>query len=282
MSQTIFHKTEPPWFDRVRHLKPGGRCRIGDGKLVSFNGKGWHLFDFREKESEVYEPLMTLAERLALLEEARNAATEAVNAGCALPDGDAMHHPKDWPSDARVWFYRAGINNDNLRDLGAFWSPSMRRLVLPYVTVDGSEAWIARDVSWSKGTPWPKYLFPVGAKRGGGALFVADPSAPYPTAVCITEDALSAYRISRDTGVGAIAAQGTSLDRDTVVAIANVAIEARQFVFLWLDPDKYGQMGAAKLRQQFGNLGVVTRNIVSARDPKLHEPEELREALGCS
>lgn len=281
MTTTIFHRVEPPWFERVKHLKPGGRTRLSDGQLVSFNGKGYHLYDFREKASEVWEPKLSLAERLALLEAARNAADVAILGGCTLPDGDAMRHPKDWPVEARVWFYKAGINNDNIRDLGAFWSPSMRRLVLPYCTVDGSRAWIARDVAWSKGTPWPKYLFPVGAKRGGGAVFTHDPSC-YESAVCITEDALSAYRIARDTRVTAIAAQGTSLDRDAVVYIAQVSIARGQSVFVWLDPDVWGQRGATKLREQFGNLGVSVTNIVSARDPKLHEPHELMEALRCS
>lgn len=277
MNATIFHSTEPPWFERVKALKPGGRVRLSDGQLVSYNGKGWHLYDFREKQSEVYEPELTMGEKLALALASRTAEAEA-SASAELPTTGAMYHPKDWPLEARVWFYKAGINNDNIRDLGAFWSPAMRRLVLPYRTVSGEQAWIARDVTWKKGSPGTKYLFPAGVKRGGGAVFRRDLSGPRAGYV-ITEDALSAYRAARDTDLSAIAAQGTSLDRDTVTLIATLALKRSVPVFVWLDPDYYGQRGAAKLRQQFGVLGIEVRNIVSERDPKLHEPHELREAL---
>lgn len=157
----------------------------------------------------------------------------------------------------------------------------MARLVLPYRTLDGTAAWIARDPSWDKSKPLPKYLFPAGAKRGGGAVWGDFQDRPFRLGVgyAIVEDALSAYRISRDTDLIAVAAQGTSLDRDAVVKIAVDAGLRKHPVFLWLDPDKYGQLGADKLRSQFGNLGITVRNIVSERDPKLHEPHEIREAL---
>jgi hypothetical protein len=100
-----------------------------------------------------------------------------------------------------------------------------------------------------------------------------------PAGYAITEDALSAYRVSRDTNLAGIAAQGTSLDRDAVVHIAQQSGYGNVPVFTWLDPDRWGQLGATKLRQQFSNLGVEVRNIVSARDPKNHEPQEIREAL---
>lgn len=278
MNQTIFHRTPPPWLDRVQHLKPGGRVRLGDGQLVSFNGKGYHLWDFREKQSEVYEPELSLDQRIALVREQRSAETVAARS-LALPLDGAMPHPKDWPLDARVWFYKAGINNDDIALLRAFWSPGMGRVVLPYRTVDGGKAWIARDPAWTKSKPGPKYLFPEYARRGGGALFSNEYDVTYPSGYAITEDALSAYRISRDTELDAIAAQGTSLDRDAVVKIARAAVTSSIPVFVWLDPDRYGQLGATKLMRDFGNLGVTVRKVVSARDPKNHEPHEIREAL---
>lgn len=276
MSETIFYKQAPLWFEDVKHLKPGGRRRLGDSKLVSFNGKGYHLWDFREKQSEVYEPQLTLAERLETVRQQREQEDEA-RQHVELPLKDAMQHPQDWPLDARVWFYKAGINNEEIAALGAFWSPPMGRVVLPYTSVYSEPAWIARDPFWSKGgfKASTKYLFPFGVKRSGGARFFALGDAYSSVGVVITEDALSAYRISRDTDYDAVAAQGTSLDRDTIVLLM------RQYrdVAIWLDPDKYGQLGAQKLRDSFANLGVTVRNIVSDRDPKLLEPHAIREAL---
>jgi DNA primase len=50
-------------------------------------------------------------------------------------------------------------------------------------------------------------------------------------------------------------------------------------VNVWLDPDKAGREGAAKIIKQLHAYGVQTRNILSARDPKLHSREEIKEIL---
>lgn len=231
------------------------------------------MWDFREKAPEVYEPTLTLAERLALVAAQREAEVEA-SESAALPTQDAIYHPKDWPLEARVWFYRAGINNDDIALMGAFWNARMRRLVVPYRTISGDHAWIARDAAWKKGDARPKYLFPEGVSRGGGALFPAFAQGDG-AGIVIVEDVLSAYRVARDTDLDAVAAQGTSLDRSALVRIS----EHRGPVFTWLDPDRYGQIGAAAIRRQLGNMGVDVRNVVSEMDPKLHEPHEIREAL---
>jgi hypothetical protein len=230
----------------------------------------------------VYEPVLTLAERLALARAQREAEVEA-SASAAPPAQDAMFHPKDWPVDARVWFYKAGINNDDIDALGAFWSPRMRRIVVPYRTVSGVQAWIARDPWHIKGvTERPKYLFPEGVARGGGAVFRNPARAAFEvTGVVVVEDVLSAHRIAKDTDLLAVAAQGTTLDRAALVGIANLCNNLRVSAFTWLDPDRYGQLGAARIRDHLGNMGVPTRNVLSERDPKLHEPHEIREALEC-
>lgn len=219
----------------------------------------------------MYEPTLTLAERLALVKAQREADIEA-SASAVLPTQDAMFHPKDWPVDARVWFYKAGISNDDIAALGAFWSARMRRVVVPYRTLGGDSAWIARDPIVGEG---PKYLFPRGVSRGGGAVFPRGAAPVLRSGIAVVEDVLSAFRIGRDTDFMAVAAQGTSLDRTALVRIADAGLP----VFTWLDPDKYGQLGAVRIRRDLGNLGVEVRNVVSPRDPKLHEPHELREAL---
>lgn len=223
----------------------------------------------------MFEPVLTLAERLAVIAAQREAEQEA-SASAALPVQGAMFHPKDWPVDARVWFYKAGINNDDIARMGAFWAPRLRRAVVPYVTLSGEDAWIARDVGLHLDRPdiGPKYLFPAGVSRGGGAVF--SPTSSGYAGVVVVEDVLSAYRIAKDTVLMAVAAQGTSLDRPALVRLAQMGGPH----FTWLDPDTYGQMGAARIRTALGNLGVENvRNVASAHDPKFHEPHEIREAL---
>lgn len=229
----------------------------------------------------MYEPTMTLAQRLEV-EQQRHEASLAATSTPTLPDHDAMRHVKDWPVEARVWFYKAGINNNDIAALGAFWSPSMARVVFPYRTLDGTQGWIARDPWWPN-TRGTKYLFPAGTKRDGGAEFLSQNYAlshgtmdDYSkVGVVITEDVLSAFRVAHDTDYDAVAAQGVSLDRDAMVKLANRYYR----VLTWLDPDPYGQDGAARIRRDLGSMGASTRNIRSDRDPKFLEPAAIREAL---
>lgn len=264
---TVFHNAEPPWFESVKDLKPGAKRRIADGKLASFNGRAYHVWDFREKDGEVYEPQLSLAEKLAF-HKAQRAADTAVVQTHTIPPG--MHNPRDWPVAARVWLHKAGLTNDDIMKMGARWSAETQRVIIPLRMLDGTMAWMGRSLEDKREIP--KYILPKGMGRGGGAGYW-----PYvePQGIVITEDLLSAYRIARDTAWVAISAQGTSLDRDAVVSLAQRGVPIR----LWLDPDYYGQLGARRIRDDLARLGVAAPMIVSDRDPKLHSPEELREYL---
>lgn len=220
--------------------------------------------------------MLTLAEKLAIIKLQREADNTAL-VSSGLPNKGAMYHPKDWPLEGRVWFYKAGINNTDIELMRAFWNPDMQRVIIPFLDTHGNEQWIARDPHWNRNTARPKYLFNTGAHRGGGGMF--GPLFPNHAGIVVVEDLLSAFRIQRDTSLIAIAAQGTSLDLGTVARIAKLNVP----VFVWLDndpgPTNWGQLGANILRRHFGRMGVSVTNIVAERDPKLYEPHVLRERL---
>lgn len=259
----------------MRYLKPGAKLRVNDSQLVSFNGKAYMLYDFREKQAEVYEPKLSLFQRLAIAF-AQREADERTRDHIEPPTEGAMYHPKDWPLEARVWFYKAGINNDDIERLGAFWNANMARVVVPYTNLDGTPGWIARDPFWTKegaGTrPRPKYLFPAGVSRHGGAVFMPK---GVEVGYVITEDVLSAYRVARDTSWAAVSAQGVSLDRDAIVELASYEKPIR----VWLDPDSWGRGGADMIAREFSRLGTDVKIIRTERDPKLYEPAAIREVL---
>lgn len=263
---TVFHKTEPPWFEAVKDLKPGQKRRIGDGFLASFNGRAYMRFDFREKESEVYEPQLSLQQRLEN-QRAMREADEAATQHTELPE--LMLHPRDWPVAARAWLHKAGLNNHDISRLGAGWDPKMERVVIPQGMLDGSTGWIARAVGdWQD----PKYLFPKGMRRGGGAYIRGMHNVD--NLVVVTEDYLSGYRVALE-GPDTLTANGTSLDRDAIVKIAT----SFSGVILWLDPDHWGQLGARRIGEDLRRYGVPTVNIISERDPKLHSPAEVGRYL---
>jgi hypothetical protein len=40
-----------------------------------------------------------------------------------------MWNPREWPLYARVWLYRAGLSNDDIRALGAYYVERLDRVV---------------------------------------------------------------------------------------------------------------------------------------------------------
>lgn len=265
---TIFHKEPPPWFKLVADLKPGGRRRISDSELVSFNGKGYSKWDFREGELEVYEPHLSLAERLALLKVAQEATNEA--AASAAPPLPAMVNPRDWPSEARAWMHKAHFTTHQIVESGAYWNSRIRRVVLPYKTLTGVDAWIARRIDLDRVTErvGPKYLFPLGVPRNGGAYIKGTQPG-----VLITEDILSAWRVRWATGYSAVAAQGVSLDRRALSKLPDL------FAAVWLDPDKYGAQGSYRIANDLGAFGVEVTQIRTDMDPKYYDDGAIREVL---
>lgn len=262
---TVFHREPPPWLSEVSDLRPGGKRRLSDGVLVSFNGKSYHHYDFRDRVSEVYEPELSLAERLALHKQGE-AATAVALQDSAMPQ--VMRHPRDWPVQARSWLHAAGLNNIDIDIMGAGWSAELQRVVIPVEQLDGSTHWIARRINGIPGFG-PKYLMPNNMRRSGGALIYRGPGEALERgrSLVLTEDYLSAYRVANDAVVPAMALLGTSLDRDTLVELADAGLH----LILWLDPDEYGQRGERELAARLSAMDVPF-----LRPQVPFEPKELR------
>lgn len=276
MSETIVHDKPPSWYPLVADLMPGQRRRIQDGKLVSHNGKGWHLYDFREKRSEVYMPELSFAQRVEYAAARRDAESVAVIDN-RLPTGTPVL--SDWPAEARSWLWKAHLDRQDIVALGAVWCSRMSRVALPLQGVE-SRYWVARHVQLPSSPPGkvPKYLFPGGISRTEGALYRSQLDTVGKRLV-ITEDFLSAYRIWRDTGLPALSAMGTSLGP------TGLSWVVRNFtnVGIWLDSDEWGQNGARVLRDALGRRGVVAGIIkpgsVREPDPKCLPPDTVRARI---
>lgn len=179
--------------------------------------------------------------------------------------------PRKWPSEARVWLYKAGLTNVDIQRLGIYWNPRLERVVIP-VRGDAGELlyWQARTLD---ATNPRKYLNPTVDKRRLVAKF-RPPAAARPVLV-LTEDLLSAYRVATRGGVNAWSLMGTKLNDHTATQI----IRAGGSVYTWLDPDGAGQKGASEIRRALRAFGVAAQNIVSNKDPKLLARDEIVAAL---
>lgn len=270
---TVFHKTPPSWMKHAEGMAAGSSRRIGDSFKLSFNGFSYQLYDFRDKSHEVYTPTLTLAERLELLKQKQEAEREVL-ASTKLPN-DCMHHPRDWPADARLWFYDSRMNDDDIHNWGYCWSPKLQRVIMPFNLLDGRRLYVARDPWWSRESRSPKYLRPAG--QPGAGVVLGDSR----NLIVITEDLLSAQRITDVTGVTTIPLMGTSLSRTDALAISKLGNN----LLLWLDPDAAGGSGQRAVRKVLNSFDLTIQGFdrfgsIDAVDPKKLPDAVLLQVVG--
>jgi DNA primase len=91
--------------------------------------------------------------------------------------------------------------------------------------------------------------------------------------IVVTEDILSAFK------VGLVGQAACALGTSPTPALVRYLLSSRKPVSVWLDPDAAGRRGASKLVKSLRAYGLEPTNILSARDPKLHTLEQIKEIL---
>ena len=248
-------------------LDPGRRTRIehscGDGRtlIVSRDQKGISAYCFRCHKKGYIHTERSLAERIAALSESWDwdgVAQESLE----LP-GPGKLDPQEWPDVPRLWLYKAGFSNDEIRRHGWYWNPRMQRVILP-VKQDGKTIyWQGRGFDSGR----PKAINPtvnregLVAKYGGGDM------------LCLTEDILSAAKVGAVAEAWALL--GTVMDMTTALKIAS----SERRVSIMLDDDAAGRAGAARIQRTLTLLGVDSRQIYFGCDPKLVARKDIKYAI---
>jgi DNA primase len=262
---------DPSWIREAKDLPLGGRKRIahlcggGNTLLVSHSTEGLRAWCFRCGEGwSAPPPAIDLAERLARLSKSA-AADNLVASSLELPS-PMVRRWADWPADCRLWLLKAGLCSADLPKLGAYYHPDSDRVVLPVFNDQGTPTfWTARAVAKNR---MPKYLSsPVDKatvlyKRGSCS------------AVTLTEDILSAYKVGESGGEG-WAMLGTSISRHTISSLLSKGCA----VNVWLDPDHAGIKATAKVIKTLRSVGITCRRIDSLHDPKLIHQQDIKELL---
>jgi len=122
----------------------------------------------------------------------------------------------------------------------------------------------------------PKYTtyYNSNSSKGDAAWFYNNNKT-----LVITEDYLSAWRISNDTSHSSVALLRTSLSDKTLRQIHDLNFE---YVLIWLDPDEAGIQGATKAYKKLNHfLPSETKIIVLGidKEPKQCSPAELESIL---
>ena len=237
-------------------LKLGQKRRVehdcGEGKtlVVSRTERGTSYWCHRCHDKGWIPAERSLADRIAALTEATEWDGTAQQS-LELP-GPGKMNPQDWPDAPRLWLYKAGFSNDEIRRHGWYWNPRMQRVILP-VKKDGKVIyWQGRGFDAGR----PKAINPVANREGLVAKYGEGDW------IALTEDILSAAKVG---SVGeAWALLGTVLSYSTALALA----DAGRPVLLMLDDDPAGRRGAAEASKTLNLLGVWNKQVYFGKDPK--------------
>jgi hypothetical protein len=266
--------TPDSWKAHTANLEPGRSRRVshdcGEGRtlIVSREGNDYKAYCFRCGEPGFIDgPEETMSQKLARLTEQRVAEARIQGAELPMPMVRAV---ADWPDEARLWFFKAGLSSHDIGRLGAYYHPPTKRVVLPLYKGEHAVFWQARALNGQQ----PKYM----AADVDKSLVL--PRYGKAERITLTEDILSAYKVG-SVGEG-WCLMGTSLNAHTLSELMR-----RQCpVNVWLDNDlppvhRYnkGQVAADKVGKVLRAMGCKVRNIVAPLDPKLMSRDQIKELI---
>lgn len=258
------------WLPQAQALSRGKKarvshdCRDDRSMIISAGDKGWAAHCFRCGSAFEPYPTPTLAEQQAA-RAAQRGADEAARQSPTSPL-PANLEPHTWPLKARVWLYKCGFTNPEIKEQGWYYHERTKRVVLPVVRDGRLLFWQARLIEGDG----PKYLAPsvdrnnVAYRRGDGEFVV------------LTEDILSAAKVGRQAEAWSIL--GTKLTPGLLAELATRACP----VVVWLDPDSAGRRGAAQIVRTLRSIGVPVSQAAGSADPKFLTNDTITAALGAA
>jgi len=180
--------------------------------------------------------------------------------------GDA----RSWPAGARVWLYRYGITDAEIKHYGIGWSEERGRVVLP-VYNDGKLA-LYQTRRIRKYDSKPKYL----TYRNESRLFITR----YNVDTCvITEDFLSAIKCGRLTNTAGCALLGASLQDKHILTLLS---SFNKFIIFLDDDNSQVRRSQLKIKHKlelFASVRLISGDTHPGVDPKEMSDEDLEKLL---
>jgi len=172
----------------------------------------------------------------------------------------------EWSPRAKVWLWKAGLTDDEIRDRGFCFDTTTKRVLLP-IYFDGEyQGYLSRRV---EDNDEQKYLA-MSKDREKFVLYSNQGTAD----LTVVEDALSFIRVSRLTSC--VCLFGTSISD----GVLNMVRDNHTKFNVWLDNDnRQVKLKQVSLKNKLELFGSV-RLIKTDKDPKLHSDDELKEVLG--
>ena len=259
------------WWPAAQHLEIGQKQRVphdcGEGSplIVSRDEEGYHAYCFRCIDKGWQPPpTESLADKVDRLKRQREGDTSLPAAPFLLPT-PREYNLDNWPMEARLWIYKAGLSRADAGVLQLYWHAPSDRVVIPVLSADGGGSMFYQARAYQKGRV-PKYLGPTPKPANLCARW-----GQYHT-VSLTEDLLSAIKIGMAGGEG-----WCLLGTHVSDFILSRLLARKCRVLVCLDPDPPGQRGALIIVKQLVAYGVACTNVVMPKDPKLLHLSELKE-----
>lgn len=256
------------WLPLAQELRVGGHAKhphyCGDGRplVVFHNETKWSAYCHRcGPLGYKFKPLPTLQERVAIADRERQ-QDEAI-AVDTRPPMPAIYDMAEWPLEARVWVFKAGLSAKEATHFGLYYHAPTKRVVVPVVEGSSLTFWQARRIF---GTQGAKYLSMPGGRDHTLPLY------GHGSSIVLVEDLLSCLKIST-TSTTSLCLMGTKL---LPIAMAWLLKQTRP-VLIWLDPDPAGQNAAAEIKNQLAMVGVPSYIVGSLKDPKFYSRQEIVE-----
>lgn len=258
------------WLEVAKKLPRGGKLRMVHGcdkdksMIVSHGNEGYNAYCFRcgnvGFEPFGYRTLAELEEIKRIDSDARRIANSKT---LTLPEKSGT-----MPPEGVLWLAQAGLSQQRASRNGIYWSDAIKRVVIPVYSENKLVYWQARRVL---DEPTAKYINPSIDRSDILYKVLPDTQESTTERLVITEDIMSAIRVGKHLPTYSLMGTKTSSAQLTQIIQYNR-------VSIWLDPDKAGEEGAAKLRKAaslFTNVDIIN----SKADPKCLSDKEIRSIL---
>lgn len=180
---------------------------------------------------------------------------------------DSESDPGKWPANARVWFYRYGITDAEIKRHGFLYSERLRRVVLPIYNNGELVSYQTRRVF--NDDERPKYL----SYGNKDSVFHVEHSDA--KRLCIVEDLLSSIKVGRY--INTLALRKTSLSDKELRWILEKGYN--DFIIFLDDDNAQVKKQQLVLKNKLENFGKVTIIHSGGRDPKEYDDLELKVCI---
>jgi hypothetical protein len=267
------HENCPAGTDTKRRLYIKKEGNVLLGHCFNCGKSGWY---FKNKKT------------VLSLDEITSLGTDVIHPTPSFDPVDEVYHTQLTPvlsTDIKVWLTLHGIEEKDYAYLGLKENSTFSTLYLPVMDVDNQcVGYVVRNFD-DYGFASRRYInvFKENKKQGcyiwPPEKLVLDAGITMDHGVLvITEDIISAYRVSRATGYHALALLGTQMQDATLESILGCKYKT---VYIWLDKDMAGMSKAAPVSEAV--LGVICdevgRIICNTEEPKKLSDEEIRRVL---